>query len=72
MNILMRDDLLITECLISVYKLCMKLSCLHATVGVNPADSSTEVGTPEDLIGWFNSEIQKNAATFVVYYRGLW
>jgi hypothetical protein len=29
-------------------------------------------GTPSDLIGWFNSEIEKNAATFIVYYRGLW
>ena len=29
-------------------------------------------GSPSDMIGWFNSEIEKNAATFIVYYRGLW
>jgi hypothetical protein len=43
----------------------------EAVAAAKPAEGESG-GTPSDLIGWFNSEIQKHQATFIVYYRGTW
>ena len=43
--------------------------CVHA---ISSAAAGGNGGTPSDLIGWFNSEIEKNSATLIVYYRGTW
>ena len=43
--------------------------CVCVCVCVCGADGG---GTPSDLIGWFNNEISKHTATFIVYYRGNW
>ena len=28
--------------------------------------------SPADLVAWFDSVVKESAATFIVYYRGVW
>ena len=56
----------VCECVCVCVSVCV---CVHVTI---VPLFTVNGGTPSDLIGWFNSEIEKHAATFIVYYRGLW
>ena len=47
---------------------------LSLEAGESKPETEPEAGgsTPDDLIGWFQSTIKDYAATFIIYYRGLW